>query len=143
MSTALTWICVRWVLILCKIALVILSLMFKQLLVLHMTLGALLSKGGRLLKWRRKDVWTFIHVTDLTPFSEYTQISFGISWEKGIFHGQITLGSAACLNSSCLCSSGGPSPKSWSEKIVHSLFCTIWRKKFPWALFVRMSLYLF
>ena len=78
MSTALTWICVRWDLILCKIALVILSLMSKQLLVL--LLGALLSEGGRFLKWRSKDVCTFIHVTDLTPFCEYTQISFGIFW---------------------------------------------------------------
>lgn len=69
--------------------------MVKQLLVLHMTLGALLSKGGRLLSEEVK-MSGHLFALDLTPFSEYTQISFGIFWGKGIFHGQILLGSAAC-----------------------------------------------
>ena len=142
MSTALTWICVRWVLILCKIALVILSLMFKQLLVLHMTLGLCCRKGEGFLS---EEVKMSGHLFTLQTWHLSLNIHRSALGYPGrrIFHGQIILGSAACLNSSCLCSSGGPSPKSWSEKIVHSLFCTIWREKFPWALFVKMSLYLF
>lgn len=55
--------------------------MVKQLLVLHMTLGALLSKGGRLLSEEVK-MSGHLFALDLTPFSEYTQISFGIFWGK-------------------------------------------------------------